>query len=321
MSRVRVFSEHDVRTLLPMATCIALMEEALSALARNEAHQPLRQGFRPPGAGGLIGLMPSYLAGPRPLFGLKEVCVFPQNPSRGLDTHLGAVLVHSGETGELLAIANAAAITEIRTAAVSALATRLLAREDAVSLAIIGAGAQARAHMEAIPLVRPIREIRIASRTREKAEALAATHPRARAVRSVAEAVDGADVIVTATGSREPILMREDVAPGTHINAVGSSVATARELEGALVAASSLYVDRRESTINESGDYLGALREGAISEGHIRGEIGQLLLGDAAGRRNAEEITLFKSLGLGIEDLAAAAHLLKTAGGGTEVEI
>ncbi|HEX2061692.1 MAG TPA: hypothetical protein VHK90_13210 [Thermoanaerobaculia bacterium] len=185
---------------------------------------------------------------------------------------------------------NASAITAIRTAAVSAVATRLLAREDAAVLAIIGTGVQGKSHRRAIPLVRDIREIRMCGRGD-----------------SVEEAVRGADIVVTATSAREPILKREWLSAGVHINAVGSSVASARELEADLVASASLFVDRRESTINESGDYRAA--EGAT----IKAEIGELLTGAAEGRKSHDEITLFKSLGLAVEDLAAAAFLYAKA--------
>ncbi|MDP9359836.1 MAG: ornithine cyclodeaminase family protein [Acidobacteriota bacterium] len=321
MTKLLILNEHEVERLLTMRECISVMEEALSALARGEVHNPLRQAIRAPGANGLLGLMPAFRGGQTAVYSLKEVCVFPGNPARGLDTHLGAVLLHSGETGELLAVMNASAITAIRTAAVSALATRLLARDDARTLAIIGAGVQARTHMEAIPLVRNIDDVRIVSRTPAKAEALAGT--RARVVASVEDAVRGADIVVTATSSREPVLKREWLADGVHINAVGSSIAVARELDSATVAAASLFVDRRESTVNESGDYLFALREGAITEGHIRAEIGDILIGRATGRTSDGEITLFKSLGLAVEDLAAAQFLFEKAereGAGTWVD-
>lgn len=305
--RTLVLSEHDVAALLPMARCIEVMEEALAALARGEVHNPLRQAIRAPGAPGLLGLMPAWRGGATPYYALKEVCVFPENPKRGLDTHVGAVILHSGETGEPLAFLNASAITAIRTAAVSAVATKLLAREDAHVLAVVGKGVQAKAHLEAIPLVRDIRDVRVCGRGE-----------------SVEETVRGADIIVTATSSREPVLRREWVAPGAHVNAVGSSIAAARELESSLVAAASLFVDRRESTVNESGDYLFALREGAISgPEHIRAELGELLTGTASGRTSPDEITLFKSLGLAIEDLAAAAFVYGEArreGRGTWVE-
>ena len=320
MTKILILNEHEVEQLLTMRECIGVMEQALASLARGEVHNPLRQAIRAPGANGLLGLMPSFRGGEAPLYGLKEVCVFPGNPARGLDTHLGAVLLHSGETGQLLAVMNASAITAIRTAAVSALATRLLAREDARSLAIIGAGVQGRTHLEAIPLVRNIDDVRIVSRTRAKAEALAGKG--VRVVDSVEEAVRGADIIVTVTSSREPVIKREWIADGVHINAAGSSIASARELDGATVAAASLFVDRRESTVNESGDYLSALREGAIGDDHIRGEIGDILIGKTTGRRSAGEITLFKSLGLAVEDLTSAEFLLEKAtreGAGTWV--
>src|SRR6185436_20416689 len=168
--------------LLTMAECIDVMEDALIALARGEVHNPLRQAIRAAGAPGLLGLMPAWRSsGPSPYYALKEVCVFPENPKRGLDTHVGAVILHSGETGEPLAFMNASAITAIRTAAVSAVAMKLLAREDAAVLAILGSGVQAKSHQAAIPLVRPIREIRMCGRDG-----------------NAEEAVHGADIIVTA---------------------------------------------------------------------------------------------------------------------------
>jgi len=301
-----------------------VMEEALATLARGVGHNPLRSIVRASGASGFLGLMPAYgTAGTKSYYALKEICLFPGNPARGLDTHLGAVLLHSGETGELLAAANASAITAIRTAAASAVATKLLARENASTLAILGAGVQAKSHLEAIPLVRDIGAIRICSRSRAKAESLAATDPRAKVIESVEDAVRDADIIVTATSSKEPVLRREWLSDGVHINAVGSSVASSRELDGATMAAASLFVDRRESTVNESGDYLMALREGAIKEGHIRAEIGEILIGSARGRSSEDEITLFKSLGIAVEDLASVAFLYdkaRTRNAGTWLE-
>lgn len=303
-----VLSHADVEELLTMEECIAVMEDALASLARGEVHNPLRQAIRAPGAPGLLGLMPAWRGGESPYYGLKEVCVFPENPKRGLDTHVGLVVLHSGETGEPLALMNASAITAIRTAAVSAVATKLLAHEDASVLTIIGAGVQGESHRRAIPLVRDIREIRLVRRGE-----------------SIEDAVRGADIIVTATNAREPILRREWLSPGVHINAIGSSIAAARELDGATVAAALLFVDRRESTVNESGDYLFALKEGAIAgPEHIRAELGEIVIGKARGRESVAEITLFKSLGLAIEDLASAAFLYDKArrtGRGTWVEI
>ncbi|HEX8620070.1 MAG TPA: ornithine cyclodeaminase family protein, partial [Thermoanaerobaculia bacterium] len=203
---VLVLAEHDVEALLPMERCIELMADALAALARGEVHNPLRQAIRANGAPGLLGLMPAWRGGATPYYALKEVCVFPENPKRGLDTHLGAVVLHSGETGEPLAFVNASAVTAIRTAAVSALATRLLARAEGPVLAILGGGVQAKSHAVAIPLVREIREIRTYSRTSGNSG-------------SAEEAVRGADIIVTATSSREAVLKREWIKAGAHINA------------------------------------------------------------------------------------------------------
>lgn len=325
--KLLVLNHHEVEELLPMEECITVMEDALSALARGEVHQPLRTMTRPEGAAGILGLMPAYRRGDTPLFGLKEVCVFPGNPARGLDTHLGAVLLHSGETGELLAVMNASTITAIRTAAVSAVATRLLAREDAQTMAIIGAGVQAETHLRALPLVRTFREVRICSRTPAKAESLARSFesPGIRFVvtDSIEAAIRNADVVTTVTNSRDPVIRRDWIAPGTHINAVGSSIAAARELDSATMAAGLLFVDRRESTLNESGDFLMALREGAIGDDAIRAEIGEILIGQARGRRSPDDITIFKSLGLAIEDLAAASFLYEkaqTAGRGTWID-
>jgi len=315
--KLLVLNEYEVHQLLTMQSCIGVMEEALADLSHGKAVNPLRSIVRAEGAPGFLGLMPAY----RGDFGLKEVCVFPGNPARGLDTHLGAVILHSGENGAPLAIINASAITAIRTAAVSAVATKLLARDDAHVLAVLGSGVQARSHLDSIPLVRDIREVRIFSRNVEQARQLATGNRRLAS--SAEDAVRGADIVVTATSSRDPVVKRAWIAPGTHINAVGSSVATARELDSATMAAASLFVDRRESTINESGDYLFAVREGAIGPEAIRGEIGEILTGRVEGRQSAEEVTLFKSLGLAVEDLASAQFLFAEArrrGSGTWVE-
>ena len=294
------------------------MEEALTALARGSMHQPLRMVVRPEGAGGLLALMPAYRGGERAAFGLKAICVFHENPSRGLDAHQGCVLLFSGETGEMLAVMNASAITAVRTAAVSGAATRLLAREDACELALVGSGVQARAHLAAVASVRSITRARVASlhfeHARRFAEELSAVYPfPVEPFESAEEAVRGADIIVTATTAREPVLRREWVAPGAHINAVGTYSPDAREIDTATLAAATLFVDRRESALSEAGDYILAAREGAIGPEHIRAELGEVLAGARPGRTSADEITLFKSLGLAVEDLAAAEHLYQQA--------
>jgi ornithine cyclodeaminase/alanine dehydrogenase-like protein (mu-crystallin family) len=329
---VLVLSHRDVIQALPPADCAEVMARALAGHARGEAYMPLRTMMRPPAAAGLMGLMPSWRGGRRGeggIFALKAICVIPTNPARGLDSHQGIVTLFDGETGVPTAILDASAVTEVRTAAVSAVATRVLAREDAAVLAILGGGVQARAHLRAISLARPLRAVRVYSRTRAHAQAIADQGANLGVEVTVAggaeEAVRGADLIVTATSSREPVLRREWLAPGAHVNAVGASTPTTRELDTATVADSALFVDSRESLRNEAGEYLLAVREGAIAgEEHVRAELGEVLAGLREGRRDDEELTVFRSLGLAIEDLAAAEHAVNAArrlGLGTEVEL
>jgi ornithine cyclodeaminase len=306
MSDVRVLDEHDVRRLLPMSDCIDLMGDALGALARDEVFNPLRFVSRPSNHDSLMGLMPARRSGAAPLWSLKALTIVPGNSSRGLDSHQGFVALFGGDDGEPKAILNAGAITAVRTAAVSGLATRLLARESVKTLAILGTGTQGRSHLEAMRAVREFDRVLVWSasgRTLEGAES----------VPTAEDAVRDADVVCTVTSSDEPVVRREWLKPGVHINAVGSSIPTARELDSQTVAEASLFVDRRESTLNEAGDFLVPQREGLVRPDHIRAEIGELVLGTAEGRRSDEEITLFKSLGLAIEDLAAAAHVLERA--------
>jgi ornithine cyclodeaminase/alanine dehydrogenase-like protein (mu-crystallin family) len=323
--KILVLNQHEVETLLPMRECIEVMAEALAALTRGQMYQPLRTVIRPEGAAGLMGLMPAYRSSEPAVFGLKTICVFFANPQIGKDAHQGSVLLFSGETGELLALMNASAITMIRTAAVSAVATRLLAREDACELALIGAGVQAHSHLAAISCVRPIKKARVVSRTFGNAQKFVnAAQPKFESpiepVESVKEALRGADLIVTATTAQEPVLQRDWIGPGAHINAVGTFSPAAREIDTATMAAARLYVDRRESALNEAGDYILAAAEGAIGPEHIVGEIGEVLTGSKPGRQTLNEITLFKSLGLAIEDLAAAEHVYRKASQQTEVQ-
>lgn len=325
---VLLLGQDEVTALLSMGECITLMREALVSLADGRVHQPLRTIVRPHGAAGMMGLMPSYASGAHAAFGLKAICIFGENPARGLDSHQGAVLLFSAETGELQAVVNASAVTAVRTAAVSGVATQALAREDACDLAVIGAGVQARSHVEAMSHARQVRCCRVVSRNAEHARKLAHELSESyafpvEAVESVEEAVRGADLIVTATSSAEAVVRREWVAAGAHINAVGSCMPHTRELDAATVAASCMFVDSVESTLNEAGDYIRALREGVVSgPEHIRAELGEVLNETKPGRTSAEEITLFKSLGLAVEDLAAAEYLYrksKETGAGTWV--
>src|SRR5215813_5398338 len=247
--KILILKQAEVEELLPIRECITVMAEALEQLAKGEVYLPLRMVIMPPDADGDMALMPSYRSGKHAAYGVKVVCVFPKNPAKGLDPHQGSVMLFSAETGQLLALMNASAITAIRTGAVSAVATRLLAREDAGDLAILGTGVQARSHLAALACVRPIRRARIASRSFEHARAFAeAFWPRypfpIEPVETAEAAVCGADLIVTATTAAEPIVLRDWIAPGAHINAIGSSIPTARELDTATMAAAGLFVDR-----------------------------------------------------------------------------
>jgi ornithine cyclodeaminase/alanine dehydrogenase-like protein (mu-crystallin family) len=307
---VRILDEHDVRRLLPMDECIEVMADALASLARGEVHNPLRFVVRPPGAPSLMGVMPAYRGGETPLWGLKSVVIAPANAERGLDLHQGFVALFDGETGETRAILNAGGITAVRTAAVTGVATRLLARQGSRTLAILGAGIQGKANLEAMRSVGSFDRVLAWSRTPGRAEA---ELDGVEEVATVEEAVRDADVVVTATSAAEPILRRAWLKEGAHVNAVGSSIPTTRELDTQTMADAALFVDRRESTVNEAGDFLFPQREGAIGPDHIRAELGELLIGAAEGRRSDGELTVFKSLGLAVEDLAAAEHVLRRA--------
>jgi ornithine cyclodeaminase/alanine dehydrogenase-like protein (mu-crystallin family) len=263
-----------------------------------------------------MGLMPSHSSSPVPAYALKTVCIFPGNPARGLDPHQGGVMLFDGETGQLRALIDASAVTSIRTAAVTAVATRALARGDSRVLAILGSGVQARAHLEAMERVLSFEQARVWSRTPEHAQAFAAEAEApfpVEAVESAEAAVRDADVVVTVTSAREPVVERAWLAPGAHVNAVGSSIPTARELDSATIADAALFVDRRESTVNESGEYLRAVEEEGIGPDHIRAELGEVLTGSAGGRKTDDELTVFISLGLAVEDLAAAEYLYRRA--------
>ncbi len=325
MSRLLILSATDVHALLGYDDCADAMREALIALTSGRAQQPLRTVLQPAGAAGLVALMPSYLAaagdpaGPGgAAYGLKAICVTPSNPAAGLDAHQGVVLVSDGATGAPVALLNASAVTEIRTAAVSVVATELLARTDATWLAVIGTGVQARAHILALDGARQLGRITVAGRDQAKTERFVAslagqTSAPVRAAASAADAVAGAGIIVTATSSAEPVLQRDWIEPGTHINAVGACLPHARELDTATMAAAAVFADRRDSLLKESGDYLLAAAQGAIGPGQVRGELGEILAGTAPGRATGDEITVFESLGLAVEDLAAAAQAYRKA--------
>ena len=323
-----IITDKQVEQLLPMGECIEMMSDALKTLARGGAVLPLRQIMWLPDKSGALGAMPSYLEEPASL-GIKVITVFQKNLGTKYDSHQGAVLLFDAEHGVLQAVIDASSVTAIRTAAVSGVATRALARAEAGDLCLMGSGAQAMTHLEAMQSVRTLRRVRVWSRSFENAKAFAtkafAKHGiEVEAIDSAREAVMDADIICTTTSSREPVLRGAWIAQGAHINAVGSSIPAAREVDTAAVVNASLFVDRRESTLNEAGDYLIPMKEGAIDASHIRAELGEVLTAVHDGRSTGSEITLFKSLGIAIEDLASAHLIHRKAverGVGTSIEL
>src|SRR5207249_2264194 len=293
--QVLIVNQTEVPRLLPMRACMEAMAEALRSVSRGESVLPLRQVIMLPDKAGAFGSMPAYLGSP-PAIGLKCITVFPGNHGTDLDSHQGAVLLFETKRGSLLAVMDASSITAIRTAAVSGVATRLLARADAGDLALLGTGVQALTHLEAMAHARRLRRVRAWSRSPDHVRAFAQRAARSlglavQAAASAREAVEGADLVCTVTSSREPVLKGEWLAPGAHVNAVGASLASARELDTPAVARARFFVDRRESALHEAGDFLIPRAEGAVDDGHIRGELGDLLLGRVPGRQAESEVT------------------------------
>ena len=315
--QVLIVNHREVRQLLTLPACIEVLEQTFRTLHEGDVTQPLRRPTWMPDRSGLLGLMPGYLGGGVDKMGVKAVTVMPGNHGTDYDSHQAVVLVFEHQHGVLQAIVDASEITAIRTAGASAVATKLLALPSAGDLAIIGTGVQARSHLAAMQTVRELRRVRVYSRAaehRRQFETWAKEQMdfEVESVKSAQAAVEGADLICTTTSAREPVVLGEWLAPGCHINAVGSSVAVARELDSQAMLQAELFVDWRESTINESGDYLFPANEGLIDESHIRADLGELLNGKP-GRTSAEAITVFDSLGLAIEDIAVAHYIFEQA--------
>lgn len=329
-----LLTDRDVHDLLPMPACIDVMANALRSVAEGNAVLPLRTVLRLGDSANALASMPAILGtGSEASLGAKIITVFPGNDSTPFDSHIGVVLLFDATHGTLLAIADASSITAIRTAAVSGLATRLLANADASTVAILGAGVLALPHLEAMCAVRPITRAMVWSRSGihegSRAHTLA-IHAQERigidvvACETVAEAVRDADIVCTITSSRTPVLEGRWLRKGSHINAVGASMRSARELDSAAVVSARLFGDRRESVLAESGDVLVPIAEGLIMESHLLGELGELVAQTIAGRTSSDEITLFKSLGLAVEDVAALRYIHARAlevGRGTPVEL
>ena len=286
------------------------MEEAFTALANGHALQPLRSVMWLPDKTGLLGMMPAYSAGKK-IMGIKVISVFHGNKKFDLSSHQGVVLLFESTHGQLEAIVDADEVTAIRTAAVSGLATKLLASDIPSTLAVLGSGTQAEQHIEAMLCVRKITSIKIWSRDHSHAEELAEQTARrhniaAIAVKDAKDAVGDADIICTTTASSTPVLSGDWVKKGAHINAVGACTPNARELDTATIVKAKLYTDKYESLFNEAGDFIIPKKEEAVNDDHVKGELGEVLLKIKKGRESDDEITVFKSLGISIEDIYAA---------------
>ena len=322
-----IISQAEVTQLLPMAECIGLMRDAFTSVSRGEAVLPLRPVMTLPDERGVLAMMPAYVTSSQTL-AVKVITVFPRNLETPFDSHQGAVLLFDENNGRLIALMDASEITSIRTAAASAVATDLLARPDAHDLAILGSGVEARTHLEAMIAVRQISRVRVWSRHAERAADFAKRESERHSITidvfpEGADAVSEADLICTTTGARNPVLCGKWIAPGAHVNAVGSAAPGMRELDTPAVVNSRLFVDSLESATNEAGDFLIPRKEGAVTDDHIKGEIGDLLLKRVAGRTSDSEITLFKSLGIAVQDVAAGRHVYQKAlesGMGTSIE-
>jgi ornithine cyclodeaminase len=317
-NRTLVLGAKDVYELLSMADCIKVMDETFREMARGEAGFVPRQVMPQPDKKGVVAMMPGYL-GPEGMLGIKVISVFPGNLGTPFESHQGAVLLFESAHGRLLCVADAGAITRIRTAAASGVATDALANKDVSELGILGSGTQASSHLEAMLVVRPgIRRTKVWSRNPANAKSFAIHEASRLGVEvdffdSPQDAVLGSGIVCTTTGAASPILRGAWLNPGTHVNAVGASRPGSRELDTEAVAKARLFVDSKESAHLESDDFRIPRQEGVIGDDHIKGEIGEVLIGKVKGRTKASDVTIFKSLGIAIEDLAAAHYLYSRA--------
>jgi ornithine cyclodeaminase/alanine dehydrogenase-like protein (mu-crystallin family) len=312
-----IVSGADVRRALPMSDCIEAVDRAMRALSNGGADVPLRTVMRLPGGRNFFGVMPGYLEDPRGL-GAKMITVYPDNAKRGLPSHLGLVVLFDAEIGFPMAVMDAAEVTAIRTAAASAVATRALARKDASHLAILGTGEQAVTHLEAISKVRTLRSIRVWGRSVDKAERFAEEEGpklslRVEVRKTAEDAVKGADIICTVTASHAPVLNGAWLRRGAHVNLVGASQLHAREADDDVVTGSRFFVDSRTSARAEAGELKHAMDAGLVSESHVLGEVGEVLSGSVVGRTGDHDITVYKSLGVAAQDLAAAHVIYERA--------
>jgi alanine dehydrogenase len=312
-------SESDVRAVLSLPELIDAMESALVAFSNGRVVQPVRTVLELRELA-FFGLMPAYDKD-HAFLGAKLVTFITDNAAKGIPTHMAVIQLFDPETGELLAVMDGRYITEARTAAVSAVSVKYMARADASVLAILGSGVQAHSHLAALPLVRQFREIRAWSPTPTHLQTFAQNAERpVQAARSAEEAVGGADVVVLATGATTPVIADAWVRAGTHVIAVGACRPTHREIDPVLMARAQLVVDSRAAALQESGDVALGIQEGRFGADHIRAELGEV----AAGRSVTGDVTVFKSLGLAIEDVVAAGlayRRARDAGRGTQVAL
>jgi alanine dehydrogenase len=324
----RLLTEQQVQSLLPMSDLITAMEAALARFSAGEVLQPVRTVLTVGPTKAYFGLMPAFVPNPGSL-GAKLVTVFGENPKKHLPSHLATILLLDPETGSLQALMDGRFITEARTAAVSAVSARFLAKRDASTLAIIGTGVQARSHLEAFAEVRQLKDVRVwspkaESRSRFVSDMSGHVTATLRATETAEEAVRGADLIVLVTSSATPVIEDAWVGPGTHVVSVGACRPTQREMAPTLVARARLYVDSRAAALVESGDIVMGVADGLFSASHIRGELGEVVLGRAEGRKTDDEVTIFKSLGMAVEDVVAADLVFRRAvetGAGTELTL
>jgi ornithine cyclodeaminase len=312
-----LISEQDVRALVSMRDLIGSMRTALVEFSGGRVDQPLRTVMEVGTAKSFFGVMPAHLPTTGAL-GAKLVTVFADNAAHGLPTHLALIVLLDSATGELMALLDGRYITEARTAAVSAVSVELLAPESASTMALIGSGIQARSHLEALALVRPLRTVRVWSPNEQRRQTFAkemqgSVNVPIEPVGSARDAVAGADLVVLVSAAGEPVVRNEWIAEGAHICAVGACRPNQREMDTALVARSRLFVDSRVGALKEAGDIVLPIAEGAFDAGHIAGELGEVASGSVPGRRSSDEVTIFKSLGMAVEDVAAAQLVYQRA--------
>jgi alanine dehydrogenase len=319
---MRILSAADLAALADPAALIPTVEDAMRRVSERAVELPLRT-VMPLGGGNALGIMPGALADP-PCYGAKLLSLFPGNPAHGRSSHAGMMVLFNAETGLPRACMDASHLTAMRTAAASAVATRALAREDASVLAIIGTGEQAHAHLTAIQAVRELRRILVWGRDPAKAAAFAAAHPGIAVAPTIEEAFAAADIVCTVTAARRPIVTPEMLHPGLHLNAVGASVPTMQEIAPECLAGAAVFTDFRPSAEAQAGELREARQRGLLQATEGPAEIGDVLRGHAQGRPDDEAITIYRSLGIAAQDLAAACYVLARAeheGRGIEAEI